>query len=382
MNIGIDGKIFSLDNPTGIVSYSKNIIENLDLHGDNIIYFMPNKEKNRVKLPKTNSKSVNISVLKDFILKNKNSPALFRFIFLDGKYVLKHNNIDTYWATNFIAPLHMPYSTKLVLSIYDLITFKYKDEISHKFINELRNKVITENIYAADKILTISNTVKHEIIEYFDIKTPEKIEVVYPATNHIKRFKLEERVNTINELRTKYGLKARNIILTNYAITPRKNIITLVKAYNELDQKIQHDYALFIVGPKIVEYTETYKELMNESLKNKYGEIIFTGFVSQDELIKIYNSASLFVSTSVSEGFDMPVVQAMSIDIPVVASNIPIHKELLGNLSLYFEPTDYSDLKEKMYSLLYYKGFIIPEMYMFKRYTWQAAALAVNKILH
>jgi len=96
-----------------------------------------------------------------------------------------------------------------------------------------------------------------------------------------------------------------------------------------LPANIKKQYTLFIVGPEIPYFFDTYKEILHEKHKCTDGNIILTGYVSLDELIKIYNVANTFVSATLAEGFDMPVIQAFSLGMQVIASDIPVHHETL-----------------------------------------------------
>ena len=87
-----------------------------------------------------------------------------------------------------------------------------------------------------------------------------------------------------------------------------------------------------------------FQYLILENNKN----IVFTGYVSDEELLRYYNEASLFVYPSLYEGFGIPNLEAMTNNCPVVASDIPPHKEVCGEAAIYFDPYNVSDIAEKI----------------------------------
>ena len=79
------------------------------------------------------------------------------------------------------------------------------------------------------------------------------------------------------------------------------------------------------------------------------NNVIFTGLVSDEELVCLYRSASLFVFPSFSEGFGLPPLEAMAHGVPVASSNRSCLPEVLGEAALYFDPENYEQMAEVMY---------------------------------
>ena len=110
-------------------------------------------------------------------------------------------------------------------------------------------------------------------------------------------------------------------------------------------------------------------------------ELVLAGtdsFVDDEELDKLYRNAELFIFPSLSEGFGLPPLEAMTRGVGVVCSNIPCLVEILGNAAIYFNPLDIDDIAEKIKKVLLDKDLkdeLIKRGYeRIKKYNWQKMA--------
>ena len=146
---------------------------------------------------------------------------------------------------------------------------------------------------------------------------------------------------------TKYSITGSFILFVGN-ISPRKNILALLQAFNKLKKRgIKHK--LVIAGKKDQRYEQVLKTL-NEL--NLGGEVIFTGYVPEEDLPKLYNAADLFVYPSLYEGFGLPILEAMACGTPVVASNVSSLPEVAGDAGLLVNPQDVDALTNAMYKVL------------------------------
>jgi glycosyltransferase involved in cell wall biosynthesis len=81
-------------------------------------------------------------------------------------------------------------------------------------------------------------------------------------------------------------------------------------------------------------------------------DVIFPGFINENDKPAVYRLAEIFCFPSLYEGFGIPILEAMSTGIPVVASDIPPHREIAENAAIYFNPEKPDDLSEKLVRLL------------------------------
>lgn len=114
---------------------------------------------------------------------------------------------------------------------------------------------------------------------------------------------------------------------------PHKNLEFLINAWEGID------LPLVLAGGRSVFYERLEKLI-------KSPNIILIGHV--DDPVKLYTKAEIFVFPSLMEGFGLPPLEAMKHGLPVVCSNIPVLREILGDAAVYFDPKDKSDLKEKI----------------------------------
>jgi exopolysaccharide biosynthesis WecB/TagA/CpsF family protein len=176
-----------------------------------------------------------------------------------------------------------------------------------------------------DEIVAISQSTKNDIIKYWKIPS-EKITVNYnglrklpPADDHIqKRLNLEKYILYVSRIEH-----------------PGKNHLGLIKAYEQLPLSIRSKYKLVLAGSE----WKGAKPVMDYASKSQeVDRILFTGFVTHEELTSLYKHASLFVFPSFSEGFGLPLVEAMSQGLPCACANTTSLAEIGGDAVLLFDP--------------------------------------------
>lgn len=236
-------------------------------------------------------------------------------------------------------PFTKPASTKFVLTIYDLIPLIYPKHYPPGIKGSIRfliNKyLIKKNI---DAIITISETSKKDICRFLRVN-PKKVFVTYLAPRsvfqklEIKNFKL--KIAKRYDLPNSFALYVGDI---NY----NKNIPNLINAC-----KIAN-ISLVIVGKQAKEWKDGNLNLDFPELSHlkdvKTENIITPGFVEDDDLVKIYNLASVFIQPSLYEGFGLPVIEAFACGIPIVATKTQCLIEILGNDFNYVDPNDFKDI--------------------------------------
>lgn len=230
-----------------------------------------------------------------------------------------------------------------ILTIHDLSFlyfphfFNLKRNVWHHFQN------VEKQIKEAGKIITVSHFSKETILEKFKIKE-EKVEVVYPGVSSFFR-----KINKDDE-GLKNFIREKNInypfILNVSTIEPRKNHLGLIKAFKMLKtKKTFSDLKLIIVGGKGWKYKEIFKYVEKNDLKD---DVIFWGEAKNEELLYLYNLASLFVYPSFFEGFGFPPLEAQAIGVPVLSSSRTSLKEVLGDGALFFDPFKIYEIEEAL----------------------------------
>lgn len=248
------------------------------------------------------------------------------------------NSADIVLFTNFVS---MPYTgnTPAVVAVYDLCFVDCPEFVADKNGAYLR-RWVPPSINRADLVLTISNFTKSRLMEVYDV--PESKIHVMPVPPIQKAIPAQGVVE-------KFELTGGYILFVG-TIEPRKNILTLLYAYEKLDETLRAKYALVLVGGEGWKDDEIKKRI--ESLQHKNFKIIQTGYVSNEEKSALYEKASLYVQPSHYEGFGMPVLEAMSYGKPVLCSNISVFHEVAGDAAIFFDKDNPSALASILADLL------------------------------
>jgi len=243
---------------------------------------------------------------------------------------------DLYWQPNFI-PNETIQAKKIVTSVHDFSFILYEKYHPKERIEHFK-KYFFKNIYFSDAIITGSYYSKSEILERLDFKD-EDVHVIYHGIDH-QIFRLYDNIRLDFDLPDKF-------LLSVGSIEPRKNLIGLLEAYSRLSDAIKQEYKLVLVGFKGWENQEIMR-LIEQNQEN----IIYLGFITDEELAKVYNLATIFVFPSFYEGFGLPIIEAFACGTPVVSSNATSLPEVGADAVVYCDPHDSEDIAEKIIQLI------------------------------
>jgi len=321
-----------LSQKTGIGRYTYEISKRLKRENKfNIEYYCGYYSKNLICV----TDNSNLKRLKSIVSKNSFIKKIVRkFLLLYSRFFSK--NYDLYWEPNFI-PLDGIKVKKIVTSVHDFSFILYKKYHPKERIEYFENNFF-QNIYRSDMIICFSKFTKQEILERLNF-AESKVKVVYHGLDH-NLFKVKQDLQVSFELPEKF-------IFSVGSIEPRKNLAGLLKAYNNLDKKFKKEYKLVLAGFKGWKN----KEIMSLIEQNK-DYIDYLGYITDEELVKTYNRASLFLYPSFYEGFGLPVLEAMACGTPVVCSNTTSLPEVGGDAVVYCDPNNMNDIVEKMEMVL------------------------------
>lgn len=216
--------------------------------------------------------------------------------------------------TNTLTPLYKLPNKDYYSVLHDLWSIKSPETVTKMQSLYLRFVIFSiKRTYK--KIITVSNTVKNEIADFFKCEKND-IAVIYnyfsfgekPAVNYTE----EEQRNILQD----YNIENKKYILSVATLNKRKNIPALIEAY----KKLNTDLKLVLVG-----------NASSEKFNTKNQNIIFTGYVDDEILKVLYKNAFLYVFPSVYEGFGIPIIDAQAFGIPVICSDIPVFREIGGD---------------------------------------------------
>jgi glycosyltransferase involved in cell wall biosynthesis len=347
-----------LSSLTGIGRYTFEISKYLEDEKVIKTYFFYGYYSKKLLQPLSKS---NLRFVKSFITKSQLVKSIARKLLIKISSVLSPS-YDIYWEPNFI-PLENIKAKKIVTSVHDFSFILYKEFHPQERIEYFENNFY-KNIVRSDKIICFTEFTKNEIINYLDIEE-NKIKVIPHGIDH-NLFKVYKDLQVSFKLPKKF-------IFSVGSIEPRKNLLGLLNAYNSLKESYKKEYSLVLAGFKGWEN----KEIMNIIEKNK-EYIHYLGYISDEELAKTYNLASLFVYPSFYEGFGLPPLEAMACGTPVVTSNVSSLPEVGGDAVIYCNPSEVVDIKEKIELVLNDKGLqkemIIKGLERVKEFTWEKSA--------
>jgi len=218
-----------------------------------------------------------------------------------------------------------------IITVHDLSFLRYPQFFSGRQNFWHYALGVKRALRKADQIVAVSENTKNDIIELVGV-APEKISVIYSGNN---LFPPAVSAPVISQF-----LEAKNIpgrfILYLGTIEPRKNISGLIQAFNQLKAKDQFiDLKLVLAGAEGWKNKSIYKEREASFYKK---DIIFLGYISEQETEILYSRAQAFVYPSYYEGFGFPPLEAMAHDLPVVCSNVSSLPEVVGEAAILINP--------------------------------------------
>ncbi len=330
--IGLDATYLSVYGK-GISRYQHNLIKGLaKIDKKNDYYVFLNRRNILPELPqKENFHYIRIPIPKRIIWDQ------FQLSIIVRKYKLDvyHSLLDT---------LPLVSKGKFVLSLFEIPDYRIELESQigpvslYAGISYGYNKFLFQPSLRKAKIIIVSShSTKKDLMERYNVDE-KKIQVLYPAADECFRAASDER-DALNT-RRKYNAEA-GYLLHISSSDPRDNTPTVISAYKKTLSELKFPKKL-IIGGNVGLKKEGLEKLITElNLKNN---VIFTGHLSEEELVALYQAADLFIDPSLYEGFGFQVIEAMSCGIPVVTSNVTSLPEIVGDTGILVSPTDIDSL--------------------------------------
>ena len=254
---------------------------------------------------------------------------------------LRAARLDLFHGTNYEAPLWNRRRT--VVTIHDLSSLLHADKHETHLARRARRRLPLA-ARSASMIITAAESMKREICEHLRVR-PEKIRVTpFAPRRSFHPVALEETVET----RRRLGVEDEFILFVG-TIEPRTNLLTLVRAFAEIMRHTTLRPQLVIAGGEGWLMDELYSFIKQAGINER---VLFTGYVSEDDLRALYSSCRVFVYPSLYEGFGLPPLEAMACGAPVITSNVSTLKETVATSARLFAPTDAQALASIIVELL------------------------------
>ncbi len=268
---------------------------------------------------------------------------------------------------------------KKVTIIYDM-AYKSIPETVRKKTRIWLELTVKKSCKRADRIITISEFSKSEIIRY--LKIPKEKIVVMPMGVDTDLFHSEYKNDQILSVKEKYEIKGDYFLYLG-TLEPRKNIERIIEAYSNFIErnKTIEIPCLVLAGKKGWMYDSIFEKVKQLHIEDK---VIFTGYVSESEAPILMSGARCFIFPSLYEGFGMPVIEAMSCGTPVITSNTTSLNEISGEAALKVNPLDSSEITKAIEKFMFEENTL--NEYRLKgfdhvgKYTWREAASILTKV--
>lgn len=359
MKIGIDIRLWGVKH-AGIGRYTEELIKNLQEVDEENVYVLFCRKADKEEIPERKGWRKVVADIPHYSLKEQ--------ILLPG--IFSKEKLDLLHVPHFNVPIL--YRGKFIATIHDVLWHEFRGTdvttlpASLYLIKHLGYRFVVNNtLHRATKIITPTNTIKNNLTERFGI-SPEKIAVTYegaPVHFHISIYESKRILE-------KYGIRKPYLLYVG-SLYPHKNVESIIRALKLVKESV----ALVIVSSRNV-FAERFMKFIEKEGAQELVKLL--GYVPDEELAVLYKNAEAFVFPTLSEGFGLPGLEAMTAGTPVICSDIPVLHEVYGDAALYFNPKDANDIANKI-MLIYANEKLQEELItkgekQAKQYSWHKMA--------
>ncbi|MDP3771240.1 MAG: glycosyltransferase family 1 protein [bacterium] len=369
MRIGIDARLYGVESGTGIGRYSQELLRQLGqvtsdevrvmsgsppLGGGEIDFVIFLRKDGYEAFTPPNGRWT--KVLADF------RPYT---IGVQTRYprLIRAAGVNLMHFTHFDHPIRCP--VPFIITIHDLILLEYPT-VRASMLGPLRfwlkyaayRRVLDHAVRQSIRILTPSQSVKEQIATRFGILR-EKIIATPLGIDHLQKFQvpdsppkadLRQRTDKL-PWEDRFQIPASPYLLYVGNAYPHKNLEQLVRVMPKLTER-HPQLQLVLVGKEDDFYRRLRSTIYDLRRGNARTPIVFTGPVRDEEIRLLMAGAAAYVSPSRHEGFDLPTVEALVAGTPVIASDIPVHREILGSAFVPFPTNDDAALADAIHRAL------------------------------
>lgn len=283
---------------------------------------------------------------------------------------------DVFFAPNINFLPRFGDRLKTILTIHDLSFrahpdfFTFRQRIWHRLVG------LKTSIETADTVVSVSRSTRADVLDYFDI-TQNKVSVIHPGVDEsFEDFDFTDQKE--KKLRKKFDLPSQDFVLCLATLEPRKNLQTLIKAFELVKRDDLH---LVLVGSKGWKY----KKILQRIDKSKSTDCIhWFGSCRRENRVYLYNLASVFVYPSYFEGFGLPPLEALASGTPVITSQTTSLPEVVKNAGILVDPRRPEEFAEAIEMVLKNEDLrrkLIEEgKEQSSKFSWSKAASKLSKI--
>ena len=364
MQIGIDASRAFMKQRTGIEEYSYQVIKHLMqyLKNDQVVLYIRRGQS---------AAAADCPLPDNWKVKVIKFPYLWTQLGLSLEMLL--NPVDVLFVPAHTVPLIHPKNTAVVIHGLE---YEFVPDAYSWWERFYMRHSIKKSCKWARKIIAVSKNTKNDLINVYKV-SDDRIRVIYEGYETDKTLKncdLGEGGN-LHDI-------GKGYLMFVGRIEERKNIIGIMKAFEILKEK--HGFAGKLVLAGRPGYG--YDRIMDYLSSSKYkSEIIMSGFISDEDKCKLFGNAGVFMFPTFYEGFGIPILEAQSMGVPVVCSNISSMSEVADGSAVLVDPNEPSFIAERTNVLIKDENFrkdIIQRGYKnVERFSWDKCAQEIAEIL-
>lgn len=347
LNIGIDGNEANLNQRVGVGQYAYNIILQLSKLDSKNNYHIYLKSPPIADMP-PESPRWHYHVF--------GPQKLWTKIALPFHLFFDRIKLDLFYSPTHYSPHFCPFPT--IPTIHDLGYLSTQDQFTKKDLYQL-TEWTKHSLFQARHVMAVSQFTKSEINRIYGINK-DKISVAYNGIT-------KPTINTDSAA----VLKKFNITKPYYlylgTLKPSKNISFLIEAFAQTS-----GFELVIAGKKGWLFSSIFDTVKKFNLQKS---VIFTDYISETEKWILYREATATVLPSLYEGFGIPAIESQLMGTPVICSDIPVFKEILGSTATYIDPHSVDSLATSLKN-----NTIKAKKQYTNRFTWEKSALSLIEV--
>lgn len=258
-------------------------------------------------------------------------------------------------ADSAITSINVPFSgCGSAATLYDLIPYLRQDDYLSD--TQTRDWYLSKvkTVSQSDLLLAISEHTRREAIQHLGVQEDRVVNISAAVD---RKFRLREGSPGLSkQVAELHGLQKPFLMYTG-GHEQRKNLEGLIEAFARLPEDLRQGYQLAIVcqiddGGRLALRQRVSASGLDDQ------DVVFTGFVPDEQLVDLYNACALFVFPSFEEGFGLPVLEAMSCGAPVIGSDSTSIPEVIGRSDVLFDPSDSNAMAAKIAEVLTNEGLL------------------------
>ena len=254
---------------------------------------------------------------------------------------LRKASLDLFHGTNYEVPLWS--KRRSVLTIHDLSILLHPGTHQAELARRARRR-LPVMARSAGMIVTAAECVRREISEHLHVQADRVAVTPFAPRSGFQTVPPEQAKETKQRL----GIEDEFVLFVG-TVEPRKNLLTLVRAFDQILRQTSRRPQLVVAGAEGWLMDELLAFIKESAIGDR---LRFTGYLDDDDLRALYSSCAVFVYPSIYEGFGLPPLEAMACGAPVIASNIATFRETLGSAAQLIELNDVEALSRSIVEVL------------------------------